>query len=70
MDLVLNNLQVLICHKTQPTNQSIQTWSVPFDLSPFWIASKQIFLRDENNLYFQPIPNNPEFIFIKKISEK
>ena len=23
MDLALNNLQRLICHKTQPTNQSI-----------------------------------------------
>ena len=22
MDLALNNLQMLICHKTQPTNQS------------------------------------------------
>ena len=29
MDLTLNNLQRLICHKTQPTNQqTVNTWRV------------------------------------------
>ena len=27
MDLALNNLQMLTCHKSQPTNQRIVTWS-------------------------------------------
>ena len=28
---------------------SVQAWSTFFDLQPFWIALKQIFLRDQNN---------------------
>ena len=28
MDMALNNLQRLICHKTQPTNQPTRTWVI------------------------------------------
>ena len=43
MDLVLNNLQRLICHKTQPTNQPIwggglqSAYSKPFQLGILYI---------------------------------
>ena len=36
------------------------------DLWPFWIASKQIFLRDWYRLYYIPILRNTEFIIMKK----
>ena len=41
-----------------------------FDLLPFWIASKRIFLGDENNFGYEPIPNNTEFTFMEKILKK
>ena len=44
---------------------SIQLWSTLFDLHPFWI-----FQRNKNDFCYKPIPNNAEFIFIKKNSEK
>ena len=37
-----------------------------FGWPPFWIAGKQIFLRDLNRFCSKPIPNNAEFIFIEK----
>ena len=40
------------------------------DLSPFWIASKQIFLWDTNDFCHESIPKNAEFTFIEKISKK
>ena len=33
MDLALNNLQRLICHKTQPTNQPIHTYTLELILT-------------------------------------
>ena len=42
-----------------------------FDLPPFWIASKQIFLQNENDFLNKPIPNNAEFTFMEnKILKK
>ena len=63
MDLALNNLQRLICHKTQPTNQS----SLPppillFDALLFYFIAKII-----------PIPNNLHplhLISLQKIFKK
>ena len=34
------------------------------DLLSFWIASKQIFLQDQNNFCCKPIPNTAEFTFM------
>ena len=42
---------------TQNLMHSFQSWSAQFDLPPFWIASKQIFLRDENDFCYKLIPN-------------
>ena len=68
-----------MCHKTQPTYQpticpfqpptiwwhaSVQVWSPLFDLLPFWIASKQTFLRDW--IIYKPIPTNVELTYIEK----
>ena len=49
MDLALNNLQMLICHKTQPTNQ--QT-NIPVTISQLFlnVYSFYVFL-----FYFQDI---------------
>ena len=39
---------------------SVQTCSTSFDSPPFWIASKQIFLRYENYFCYKLIPNKTE----------
>ena len=41
-----------------------------FDLLPFWIVSKEIALWDWINFCYKPIPNNAEFTFMEKNSEK
>ena len=40
------------------------------DLPPIWIASKQMFLLDENNFCSKTIPNNAEFTFMEKILKR
>ena len=54
-----------ICWQT-----SVQVCGTLFDLLPFWIASKQIFLHDENNFCHKPIWNHTEFSFKEKNSGK
>ena len=49
---------------------SVQAWSTLFDLMLFWIASKRIFLRNQDNLCCELIPNNAEFTFMVMHSEK
>ena len=41
-------------------------WSTLFNLPPFWIASKEIFLWDLNNFCYKPISNHVEFTFMEK----
>ena len=41
-----------------------------FNLAPFWIASKQIFFRDQKFFCYKPIPNNLEFIIMEKVLKK
>ena len=43
---------------------------VLFDLSPFWIGSKQIFLRDWDTLSHKTIPKNLEVTFTENILKK
>ena len=56
MDLVLNNLQSLICHKTQPTNQLVLLFYVllpelkhlttfGFSVSHLWFISTVLFFN-------------------------
>ena len=49
MDLTLNNLQRLICHKTQPTNKPIS------NNAEFTFMEKNF----ENNVFCSPPPKIP-----------
>ena len=49
---------------------SVQTGSTLFNLLPFWIATKQIFLWDKNNFCYNSVPNKSRFIFIENNSEE
>ena len=70
MDLALNNLQMLICHKTQPTNQSLRVFHISVS---WWFStgvlsdcnSPQVFktllsiLADLNNAVIWTVSNRP-----------
>ena len=49
---------------------SLQAWSTLFELQPFWIASKPIFLWGRNNFCYKPMPNNPGFTLMEKFFKK
>ena len=38
-----------------------------FDLSPFWMVSKEIFLQEWKNTCYEPVLNNTEFKLWKKL---
>ena len=61
---------VLFSHQRFDDKPLFKPGAPIFDLLPFWIASKQIFLWDWNDFCYKPIANNAEFIFMEKNSEK
>ena len=67
MDLALNNLQRLICHKTQQTNQSPQEqWSIEIDKTNHFSINKDYFLILFNRyLYFKYCVDS-SFPYLKK----
>ena len=49
---------------------SFQAWIPMFDMPPFWIVSKEIFLGDKHNLFNERIPNNAELTLTGRNSGK
>ena len=65
-DLVLNNLQVLICHKTQPNHSSkenSQMHTFPQTISAMWIA--KIRSRVAMSIYYDDNHYTTNYIFVK-----
>ena len=58
MDLVLNNLQRLICHKIQPTKLKSQTIASEFD--PHWVLFI-VTLFHLGTVYYNLVPDKLRF---------
>ena len=59
----------MVCTSQPPKiswQTTVQTWRIPFDLSPSWMPSKEIVLSDWNHFCYEPILNNAWFTFMKK----
>ena len=70
MDLALNNLQRLICHKTKQTNQTrIKVQELNFQILPFVQFYQILNFKTEAGFYEHPLPcmaNIMEYVWFEK----